>query len=311
MKNSGGTGLTWNFWAAAAWAAASPRVARIAAPAAPVVRNRRRSMMPSSAKPRDHLLRAELQRLLAAVAVENALAEEQEDLAEGHVARGVLDHAAHGVGVADEQRRAVLAEGHRPRIPHPEAILGPRLGLALGVGEHEVAAPRRLLAAPHVPAVLGGHLAIAAPEHLAEIHLAGHHDGLAALFRPVERGLQRVGEAGVDGNRVLQRARRDADLADRAVGAHAAAVLEIDGMLVRLLLAVRRKRPVLALERERVARPRRLDDRHALFEQLAVVGVLDALAVPGPGGLGPGHGHVVLEPSCLVAAHERHVQPAT
>src|SRR6266850_2480597 len=307
MKSSAGTGLTWNFWAAAGpCAAVSPRAARIAAPAAPVFRNRRRSMMPSSAEPRDHLLGAQLERLLAAVAIEDALAEEQKDLAERYVAGRVLDHAADGVGVADEQRRTILAEGHRPRVPHPQTILGPRLGLALGVGQHEIAAPGRLFAAPHVAAMLRGDLAIAAPQHLAEAHLAGHHDGLAAFFRPVQRGLQRVGEAGVDGDRVLQRARRDADLADRAVGAHATAVLQIDGMLVRLLLAVWWKRPVLALERERVARPRRLDDRHALFEQLAVVGVLDALAVPGPGGLGPGHGHVVLEPSRLVAAHERH-----
>src|SRR5262249_25916448 len=117
---------------------------------------------------RDHLLRAQLECLPAAVAVEDSLAEEQEDLAERHVARCVLDHPADRVGVADEQRRAVLAEGHRPRVPHPEAVLGPCFGLALRVGEHEVAAPGRLLAPRHPVPVLLGHLAIAPPEHLAE-----------------------------------------------------------------------------------------------------------------------------------------------
>src|SRR4030095_14358217 len=125
---------------------------------------------------RDHLLRAELERLPAAVTIEDALAEEQEDLAERHVAGRLLDHPADRVGVADEERRAVLAEGHGPRIPHPEAVLGPRLGLALRVGEHEIAAPGRLLAARHPAPVLLGHLAIAPPEHLAEVHFARHHD---------------------------------------------------------------------------------------------------------------------------------------
>src|SRR5207249_9540896 len=97
-----------------------------------------------------------------------------------------------------------------PRVPHPEAVLGPRLGLALRVGHHEIAAPRRFLSARHVAPVPLGHLAVAAPEHLAEIHLAGHHDGLTALPRPVERGLEAVREAGVDGDRILQRPRRDA-----------------------------------------------------------------------------------------------------
>ena len=47
-------------------------------------------------------------------------------------------------------------------------------------------------------------------------------------------------EAGVDGNRILQRPRRDPDLSDRAVGVDAAPVLEIDGMSVRLPLALGR-----------------------------------------------------------------------
>src|SRR5262249_48987378 len=148
---------------------------------------------------------------------------------------------------------------------------------------HEIAAPRRLFPAPHGAAVLLGHLAVAAPEHLAEVHLAGHHDGLAALASPVERGLQAVREAGVDRDRILQRARGDADLADRAVGVDAAAVLQIDRMRVRLALALERVRPVLALERERVMGPRGLDDRHALLEELAVLRVLVALAVPRAG----------------------------
>src|SRR5262245_6504743 len=217
MNTPDGTGLTTNFWVGAC-AAVSLRAASSAAPATPVVRNRRRSMLPSSAETRDHFLRAELERLLAAVAVEDALPEQQEDLAERDVARGVLDHPADGVGVADQQRRAVLAERHRPRVPHPETILGPRFGLALGVGEHEIAAPRRLFTARHVATVLLGHLAIAAPQHLAEAHLGCHHNGLAALLRPVERRLERMGEARVDRDRLLQRARGDAHLADRAVG---------------------------------------------------------------------------------------------
>src|SRR5262249_58938943 len=117
---------------------------------------------------------------------------------------------------------------------HPQAVLGPGLGLALGVGHHEIAAPRRLLTARHVTAVLFGDLAVAAPEHLAEIHLAGHHDGLAALTRPVERSLQAVREAGIDRDRILQRAWGDADLADRAVGVAATAVLQIDRVRERL-----------------------------------------------------------------------------
>ena len=118
-------------------------------------------------------------------------------------------------------------------------------------------------------------------------------------------------EAGVDGDRILQRPRRDADLADRAVGVDAAAVLQIDRMWVWLALALRRIRPVLALERERVVGPGRLDDGHALLEQLAVARVLVALAVPRPGRLGARHRRVVLEPARLVAAHERDVEPAT
>src|SRR5262252_3188135 len=92
--------------------------------------------------------------------------------------------------------------------------------------------------------------------------------------RPVERGLQAVREAGIDRDRILQRARGDADLADRAVGVDAAAVLQIDRMRVRLALALGRVHPVLALERERVVAPRGLDDRHALLEELAVPRVL-------------------------------------
>src|SRR5262245_36585396 len=259
---------------------------------------------------RDDLLRGELEGLPAAVAVEDALAEEQKDLAERDVARRVFDHPADRVGIADEKRRAVLAEGHRPRVPHPEAVLGPRLGLALRVGEHEIAAPGRLLAARHPAPVLLGHLAIAPPQELAEAHLARHHDRLAVLLRPVERGLPAVGEAGVDGDRILQRARGDADLGDGAVGAHAAPVLQVDRVLVRLPLALRGKRPVLAPEREGVLLPGRLDDRDAFLEELAVPRVIVAPAVPRSGRLRPGDGRVVLEPARLVAAHERHVEPA-
>src|SRR5499426_4518325 len=117
-------------------------------------------------------------------------------------------------------------------------------------------------------------------------------------------------EAGIDRDRVLQRTRRDADLADRAVGVDAAAVLQIDRMRVRLALALERVRPVLALERERVMGPRGLDDRHALLEELAVLRVLVALAVPRAGRSGARHRRIVLEPARLVAAHERHVEPA-
>src|SRR5262249_57511451 len=109
---------------------------------------------------------------------------------------------------------------------------------------------------------------------LAEPHLARHHDRLAAFPRPVERGLQAVGERGVDGDRVLERGRSDADLADSAVGADAASVLQVDRVLVRLLLALWRERPVLAPEREGIPRPGRLDDRDALLEKLPVKRVL-------------------------------------
>ena len=119
-----------------------------------------------------------------------------------------------------------------------------------------------------------------------------------------------MGEAGVDGDRVLQRPRRDAHLADRAVGIDAAAVLQIHGMLVRLAMALGRKRPVLALVRERVVRPRRLDDGHALLEQLPVHRVLGGLPVPRARRLHAGNGGVVLEPARLVAAHERDVEAA-
>src|SRR5215471_1695240 len=198
----------------------------------------------------DDFLRGELEGLPAAVAVEDALPEEQEDLAERDVARRVLDHPADRVGIADEERWAVLAEGHRPRVPHPEAVLGPRLGLALRVGEHEIAAPGCLLAARHPAPMLLGHLAIAPPQELAEVHLTRHHDRLAAFPRPVERGLETMGEAGVDGDRILQRARRDADLGDGAIVADAAPVLQVDRVLVRLPVALRTKRPVLAPERK-------------------------------------------------------------
>src|SRR5262249_44061089 len=126
--------------------------------------------------------------------------------------------------------------------------------------------PGRFLTARHVATVLLGHLAISAPEHLAEVHLAGHHDGLAALPRPVERGLQTMGEARVDGNRILQWTRGNPDLADRAIGVDAASVFEIHGMPVRLALPWGREGPVLPLEGEGVLRPRRLDDGHALLE---------------------------------------------
>ncbi len=135
-----------------------------------------------------------------------------------------------------------------------------------------------------------GDLAIAAPEDLAELHVLRHHDGLAALLRPVQRGLQAVREARVDGNGILERPWRDADLADVPLGVHAAPVLEIDGMLVGLALTVGRERPVLALERERVARPRGLDDGHALLEQLAVHPVFVGLPVPRAGGPDAGDG---------------------
>ena len=81
-------------------------------------------------------------------------------------------------------------------------------------------------------------------------------------------------------------------------------------MGMRLALALGRIRPVLALERERVVGPGRLDDGHALLEELAVPRVLVALAIPRPGGLGPGDGSIVLEPARLIAAHERDVEPA-
>src|SRR6185295_17517531 len=68
------------------------------------------TVMSSSLKARNHLLREELERLEAPVALQDALAEEEEHLAERHVARGVLDHARDRVGVADEERRPVLAE---------------------------------------------------------------------------------------------------------------------------------------------------------------------------------------------------------
>src|SRR5690348_16027950 len=117
-------------------------------------------------------------------------------------------------------------------------------------------------------------------------------------------------EAGVDRDRGLQRPGRDADLPDRAVGVDAAAVLQIERMGMRLALALGRIRPVLALERERVVGPGRLDDGHALLEELTVSRVLVALAIPRPGGLGPGDGLIVLEPARLIAAHERDVEPA-
>src|SRR5262245_25557993 len=131
-----------------------------------------RTRGPQLPEPRDHLLREQLERLLAAVALEDALPEEQVYLVERDVARGVLDRARDRVRITDQERRPILAERRRPRVPHPEAVLGPRLGLALCVSEHEVPAPRRLLASGYVAAVLLGHLAIAAPEHLAEVHLA-------------------------------------------------------------------------------------------------------------------------------------------
>src|SRR6185503_11258441 len=129
----------------------------------------------------DDLLRAQLEGLPAAIAVEDALAKEQKDLAERDVARRVLDHPADRVGITDEERRAVLAKGHRPRVPHPEAVLGPRLGLAVRLGEHEIAAPGRLLAERHPAPVLLRHLAIAPPQELAEAHLTRHDDRLAAF----------------------------------------------------------------------------------------------------------------------------------
>src|SRR5262249_50282547 len=94
------------------------------------------SMAPSvgetSAESRNDLLGEQLERREAAVALEDALAEQEEHLVERDVAGGVLDHAADRVDVADEERGPVLAERRRPRVPHPETILGPRLGLAPG-----------------------------------------------------------------------------------------------------------------------------------------------------------------------------------
>src|SRR5437763_10139654 len=75
-----------------------------------------------SPEPRDHLLGEQLERLETAIALEDPLAEQQEHLTERHVSQRVLDHAGDGVGVADQKRRAVLAEGRGPRVPHPEAV---------------------------------------------------------------------------------------------------------------------------------------------------------------------------------------------
>src|SRR4029077_16358181 len=79
------------------------------------------------AEPANDLLREQLERLLAAIGLEDTLTEQQEHLVEGHVRRGVLDHPGDRVGIADQQRRPILAERHRPRVPHPETVLGPHL----------------------------------------------------------------------------------------------------------------------------------------------------------------------------------------
>ena len=68
------------------------------------------ALITASAEARNHLLGEERERLPAAVAVQDALAEQQEDLAERDVARRVLDHARDRVGVTDQERRAILAE---------------------------------------------------------------------------------------------------------------------------------------------------------------------------------------------------------
>src|SRR5947207_14306253 len=80
-------------------------------------------ILPASvAEARNDFFREELERLLAAIRREDALAEQEEHLAEGDVLQRVLDHATDGVDIADEQRRAILAERHRPRVPHPQAV---------------------------------------------------------------------------------------------------------------------------------------------------------------------------------------------
>ena len=77
-----------------------------------------------SLKARNDLLGEELERLETPVALQDALAEEEEHLAERHVARGVLDHARDRVGIADEERRATSENPGRtdPTGKDPRAV---------------------------------------------------------------------------------------------------------------------------------------------------------------------------------------------
>src|SRR5262249_46881601 len=178
-----------------------------------------------------------------------------------------------------------LAKRQRPGIPEPQAVLCPRFGLGFGVGQDEIASPGGLFPCRHGPSVLLCHLAVLAPQQLAEIHMTGQHHRFATLAGPVEGGLQAMRKATVEWDRLLQGFGSNAHLTDGTIGVYPLPIGGIDQMVVGVVLSCRWERPVFPLVREGIMAPGGLDNRHTLLEQLAVDLIFSRFAVPRTGSL--------------------------
>src|SRR5215475_11411513 len=162
-----------------------------------------------------------------------------------------------------------LAKGQRPGVPEPETVVRPRFRLGLGVSKHQVAAPGRLFAYRDGSSVLLCHLTVLGPEHLAKIHMAGQHHGLATFTCPVERGLEAVRKATIQGDGVLQRSGGNTHGTDGSIRVDALPIFRIDRMVMGILLPYHRERPIFPLISKRIMTPGCLNDIYALLEQLA------------------------------------------
>src|SRR5262245_57477738 len=184
----------------------------------------------------------------------------------------------------------------------------PGFRLGLSIGKYQVATPGRLFTSRNDASVLLRHLPVFCPEHLAKVHMAGQHDGLATFTRPVERGLEAVRKAAIQGDGVLQGAGGNAHGTDGPIGVNALSILNIDWVVVGIFLPFHRERPIFSLIAKSVVAPSCFNDIYALLEQLAIHLILGHLTVPWAGGLDPWHCYVVLKPACLIAAHEGNVE---
>src|SRR5262249_2167360 len=146
------------------------------------------------------------------------------------------------------------------------------------------------------------------PEHLAKVHMARQHDGLATFTCPVERGLEAVRKATIQGDGVLQRSGGNTHGTDGSIRIDALPIFRIDRLVMGILLPYHREMPIFPLISERIMTPGCLNNIYALLEQLAIDLILGHLAVPRTGGLDPWHHYVVLEPARLIAAYESNVE---